>query len=169
MAPIKDHATLLKGFARVLERYSGAELHIVGYGALEGDTRQLARTLGLGERFRILPSDTDVPGFLSGLDAFVISSLSEALPLCVLEAMAARLPLVSTRVGGIPEVAPENQVAWYCPPGDPDAMAGALAAAAAATDLQERGLRAAEIVGRRFSIDTMLERYEELYREVLHR
>jgi glycosyltransferase involved in cell wall biosynthesis len=167
MVPIKDHATLVRAFAALLKRRPNAELHIVGYGALETATRQLAAELGLGDRFRVLPAETHVPAFLSGLDVFVISSQSEALPLCVLEAMAARLPLVSTRVGGIPEVAPEHQVAWYCPAGDVEAMTDALAAAASSGELRQRGLQAAEIVGRRFGIDTMLRRYEELYAEVL--
>lgn len=89
--------------------------------------------------------------------------------MCVLEAMAARLPLVSTRVGGIPEVAPEHDVAWYCPPGDVPAMADSLRAAASSADLRERGARGAEIVRARFGIDEMVRRYNELFREILGR
>jgi glycosyltransferase involved in cell wall biosynthesis len=169
MVAVKDHATLVRAFAAFSRRQPGAELHIVGYGALEESTRALGEQLGLGDRFRVYPPDSDVPRFLSGLDAFVISSQSEALPVCVLEAMAARLPLVSTRVGGIPEVAPEGEVAWYCPPGDVDAMAQALETAAASGQLRQRGLCAADIVARRFSIDIMVRRYEELFTEVLRR
>jgi len=167
MVAVKDHATLLRAFASILPDYPAAELHIVGYGALEQDTRRLAAELGLDGHFRVYPPETGVPGFLSGLDVFVISSQSEALPVCVLEAMAARLPLVSTRVGGIPEAAPENEVAWYCPPGDPAAMAAAFRAAAETGELAARGRRAAAIVGERFGIGAMSRSYEALYREVL--
>jgi len=169
LVPVKDHATMLKAFAQAASAHPAAELHIVGYGILEGRIRALAAELGLGDRFRLLPPDTDVPAFLHGLDAFVLSSETEGLPLCILEAMAAGLPLVSTRVGGIPEVAPEGEVAWYAPPGDPAAMAAAMAAAIASPDLAARGRRAAAIVAERFSVDTMQRRYEALYARLLGR
>ncbi len=163
MVPVKDHATLVRAFAAIAGRFPESELHIVGYGTLAEATQQLADGLELGPRFRIHPPDTNVPEFLSGLDCFVLSSQTEGLPVCVLEAMAAGLPLASTRVGGIPEVAPEREVAWYCPPGDPPALAAILDAAASAHDLADRGRRASRIVAERFSIETTARRYCELF------
>lgn len=169
MAPVKDHATLLRAFASIAGRLPGSELHIVGYGPLEEETRALAESLGLGSRFRIHPPDTDVPGFLEELDVFVLSSEVEGLPISVLEAMAAGLPIVSTRVGGIPEAAPEHEVAWYCPPRDPAALATVLEAAAHSSELQLRGRRGADIVTRRFSIDATMQRYIGLFESLLSR
>jgi glycosyltransferase involved in cell wall biosynthesis len=88
----------LKAFSLVVRSRPAAELHLVDYGALETERRDLARVLGPGESFRLLPRGTDIPGFLSGLDVFTISSQTGVLPISVLEAMAAGLPLVSARV-----------------------------------------------------------------------
>lgn len=169
MAAVKDHATLVGAFARFAKRFPQSELHIMGYGALEAETRKLAADLELGDRFQIHPGDGDVRSFLSSLDVFVLSSVSEALPLSVLEAMAAGLPVISTRVGGVPQAAPENEVAWYCPPGDPAAMADTMQAAARSGELQARGRRAAHIVAERFSIEAMTRLYDALFSELLGR
>jgi glycosyltransferase involved in cell wall biosynthesis len=70
---------------------------------LEGRLVEAAAELGLAEMVRFHGWSADVPGFLARLDAFVLSSLSEGLPMTLLEAMAAGLPIVSTAVGGVPE------------------------------------------------------------------
>jgi glycosyltransferase involved in cell wall biosynthesis len=169
MTPVKDHANLLHAFRKLLDRFPQAELHIQGYGELREATLELSRTLGVSGSFFIHAPDASVPHFLQSLDVFAISSRSEALPISLLEAMAAGLPLVSTRVGGIPDVAPEGEVAWFCPPEDSGALGAALAAAAGAPDLAERGRRAREIVLRDYSATTMAERYLDLIREVQRR
>jgi glycosyltransferase involved in cell wall biosynthesis len=112
------------------------------------------------------PADSPVPEFLASLDIFGISSISEALPISVLEAMAAGLPIVSTRVGGIPDVAPEKEVAWFCEPSDPDALFEILSTAAVSSDLATRGLRAQEIVMSRYSSSVMAQRYLDLIAEI---
>jgi glycosyltransferase involved in cell wall biosynthesis len=114
----------------------------------------------------VTPPETPVPQFLSSLDIFVISSLSEALPISLLEAMAAALPVVSTRVGGVPDVAIEGQAAWFCPPGDADALASVLHSACVASDLALRGAKAREIVLRDYSADVMARRYLDLFVEI---
>jgi glycosyltransferase involved in cell wall biosynthesis len=169
MVPVKDHAMLVKAFALVSERLPQSELHIVGYGALQEATQALANELGLGTRFRIHPPDTDIPQFLSELDVFVISSQTEGLPVCLLEAMAARLPVVSTRVGGIPEAAPEHEAAWYCPPQDSAALAETMETAAVSGELAQRGQRGASIVEDRFSIETTMRQYVALFDDLRRR
>jgi glycosyltransferase involved in cell wall biosynthesis len=89
--------------------------------------------------------------------------LYEGLPLVILEAMAAGLPIVSTNVGGIPEVLPKES-AWLCPPGDPDALAAAILQAAQSSDLRERGEIARRLAAAKYGLDHMAARYEELYR-----
>ena len=167
MVPVKDHASLLRAFAGVLRELPDSDLRIVGYGALQEQVEKLAGELGLGDRFRILPPDTDVPGFLSDLDLFVISSLSEGLPVCVLEAMAAGVPVVSTRVGGIPEIAPENHIAWYCPPGNAEMLGATMYNAAISADLTARSDHARQRARTNFSIRQTAAAYEELFRELL--
>lgn len=167
MAAVKDHATLLRAFRLLLDRLPSAELRILGYGQLEQETRELAVSLGIAGQVRFAAGSSDVPSFLSDLDVFVLSSLTEGLPMCVLEAMAAGLPVVSTRVGGVPEAAPEGRVAWYCPPGDPAALAGILRQAALASNLAEMGLAGRALVQEQFGTEIMTAHYQRLYRDLL--
>ena len=84
----------------------------------------------------------------------------------ILEAMAAGLPIVSTRVGGVAEVAPEGTAAWFAEPGNPSNLAEALRRAAA-SDLAAVGQAAYETADREFGVAKMQESYERLYRRVL--
>jgi glycosyltransferase involved in cell wall biosynthesis len=169
IVPIKDHATLLRAFALLRDRLPGCSLRIVGYGALQPQIENLARELELGDRFAILPPDSDIPSFLLELDLFVLSSWSEGLPVCVLEAMAAGVPIISTRVGGIPEVAAEGQIAWYCPPHNPEMLAVTMYNAANSADLSARGGRARLSAETSFSIESTFAAYEKLFLELLGR
>ena len=87
-----------------------AELSIFGYGDLEGVLREQIARLGMEGKIRLEGRTNDSPGALAGLDVFVLSSVNEGLPLVILEAMAVGLPVVSTDVGGIPEVLAEGSV-----------------------------------------------------------
>ena len=100
-------------------------------------------------------------------DIFVFSSISEGLPIVILEAMAAGLPIVSTRVGGVPEVAPEGQVAWYCEPGNAKDLAEAMYLAATSGECVSRGRTAREIAHQRYGIAQTQQAYEAVYRELL--
>ncbi len=167
LAPVKAHDVLLDAFAIVARQLPGAELRIVGGGETQKKLAEQIKALGLADRVRLDGPTSEVASVLSELDVFVISSLSEGLPLAVLEAMAAGLPIVSTRVGGIPEVAPENAVAWYCPPGDPVELARAMMEAAMAPNIEAMGKTASEIARTRFDIFAMANQYDSLYRELL--
>ena len=86
----------------------------------------------------------------------VLSSIREGLPLVILEAMAASLPVVSTWIGGVPEVAPEDTVAWYSPPGDLPSLARAMPCAME-DDLAARGAAASRWAEEHFSVEAMQE------------
>jgi glycosyltransferase involved in cell wall biosynthesis len=106
---------------------------------------------------------------LQELDIFVLSSTSEGLPLVILEAMAAGLPIVSTRVGGVPEVAPEGDVSVLCAPGSAGALADAMYHAATRCDLAAMGRNAREIAIAKFTLDQMSRGYQAIYAEALGR
>ena len=82
--------------------------------------------LGIGDRVRLVGERRDVPELLAGADVFVLSSASEGMPVSVLEAMAAGLPVVASRVGGVPELVVDGETGLLVEPGDPDELAAAL-------------------------------------------
>jgi glycosyltransferase involved in cell wall biosynthesis len=164
MVPAKGHATLIDAFALLAARVPTAQLRIVGDGPLEAELKQQATRLNLEGRVLFEGPSFQVAEFLSELDVFILSSSNEGLPLVILEAMAAGLPIVSTRVGGVPEVAPEGEVAWYCSPGNPEALAQCLYTAANSCDLVQRGQRARSLARSHFTVSSMQRNYEALYR-----
>jgi glycosyltransferase involved in cell wall biosynthesis len=110
----------------------------------------------------------DVPDILNALDTFVLSSDTEGLPLVVLEAMATGLPVISTRVGGVPNVLEEGQTGFLVPAGDEQALrdrAAQLRADPGAT--RAVGQRARTAAVDRFSAERMQRDYLELYARVL--
>jgi glycosyltransferase involved in cell wall biosynthesis len=160
--PVKDHATLLRALARL----PGARVAIAGRGDQEAPLRKLAAQLGLADRVHLLGLRDDVDTVFAAADVFVQPSLSEGLPLAVLEAMANGLPVVATRVGGIPEAIADGQTGLLVPPGDPAALAAALgevlSARERATALGKAGRERATA---EFSVKRMTDRYRQLYDE----
>jgi len=166
LVPAKAHSILIDAFARVCQSAPGAELSIYGYGSLDAELRARIARLGLEGTVRMEGRTADSPGALAGLDVFVMSSVNEGLPLVLLEAMAAGLPVVSTNVGGIPEIVPKES-GWLCPPGDAEALAAAMLRAAECGDLRERGEFSRRLAAASYGIEHMAGRYEELYRRLL--
>ncbi|HKV08883.1 MAG TPA: glycosyltransferase family 4 protein [Thermoanaerobaculia bacterium] len=123
-----------KGVEVLLEavrRNSGARLLIAGDGEHRAALETKAAELGLGPSVAFLGrcDASRVRGLLAGAAALVVPSTYEGMPLVVLEAMEAGLPVVASRVSGIPEVVEDGKTGWLVPPEDPDALAAALAAA----------------------------------------
>jgi|ERR1700723_1738581 glycosyltransferase involved in cell wall biosynthesis len=167
LAEVKDQATLIRAFRVVQQANHQAELHILGDGPLRASLESLSKRLELDRGITFHGASPKVAEFLSGLDVFVLSSVSEGLPIAVLEAMSAGLPIVSTRVGGISEVATEHEVAEYCIPSDPGALALAIRSILEPERLRTMGLAGQAIARRSFTIRAMSESYETLYRTLL--
>ena len=166
LVPAKGHAILLEAFARVRQAAPEAELSIYGYGDLEENLNAQIAKLGLEGRARLEGRTANSAETLQDLDVFVFSSVNEGLPLVILEAMAAGLPIVTTDVGGIPEVLPKES-AWLCPPGEPDALAGAMLQAVNCGDLRERGEIARRTAANRYGLEQMAASYQDLYQLLL--
>jgi glycosyltransferase involved in cell wall biosynthesis len=169
MVPEKAHSILIDAFAQVAYRLPEAELRIVGGGPLEAELRERARQKGLAERVRLEGVNHKIADFLRDLDVFVLSSISEGMPLVILEAMAAGLPVVSTRVGGVPEVALEGVVSVLCAPGSADELAAAMYRAATSADLARMGREAREMAIAKFGLAQMWRSYETVYLQSLER
>jgi glycosyltransferase involved in cell wall biosynthesis len=100
----KDYKTFVQAAAEVLKSGRNIEFIIAGDGPLESELKSLTERLGIQKNFHFLGFRNDTIPILNLMDIFVLSSLDEGLPMAMLEAMAARRPVVSTRVGGIPKV-----------------------------------------------------------------
>ena len=162
LVPAKDHVTLIRAFAIVSAAMPLAELHILGNGPCRIALSQITASLGLTNRVFLHGACLDVPGFLSTLDLFVLSSISEGLPISLMEAMASGLPIVSTRLPGLTELAPESVVAGYCTPGQPESLAREILRGASRCDLSTQG-RVAARWAQRFGIRETWHQYESLF------
>lgn len=169
LADVKDQATLIRAFRILHESSPLAELHILGAGPLRTDLESLSKSLELDRSVTFHGASPKVAEFLGSLDVFVLSSISEGLPIAVLEAMSAGLPIVSTRVGGISEVATEGTVAAYCVPGNSEALAQAMQSVLEPQRMRAMGNAGQAIALRSFTIQGMSESYEALYRALLLR
>jgi glycosyltransferase involved in cell wall biosynthesis len=169
LVPVKDHGSLLKAFQIVVRRYPHCRLEILGDGVLRQSLLDTIRSCGLEHSATLRGASHDVAGFLAGIDVFAMCSLSEGLPLTVLEAMAAGLPVVSTAVGGIPELVEGSQCGWLCDPGRSDQLAEAMMLAVESADLRERGARARAYAAQHCSLAEMTNQYEGLFRKLLDR
>jgi glycosyltransferase involved in cell wall biosynthesis len=169
MVPVKAHSILIDAFAQVSRKLPHAELRIVGGGPLEEQLKEQTRKAGLDGRIRIEGLNHCIADVLRELDIFVLSSTSEGLPLVILEAMAAGLPVVSTRIGGVPDVAPEDEVSVLCAPGSASDLAEAMYQAATNYDLANMGKKAREIAIAKFSLDQMWRSYQAVYAAAIGR
>ena len=127
----KDYPTLLEAARQVLELDDTLTFLAVGQGPMADEINSLHATLALGTRFRLLGYRADVPAVLAASDIFVLASKFEGYPIAVMEALSVGLPVVSTNVGGVPDTIVDGVEGLLVAPGDPDALAAALAATAA--------------------------------------
>jgi glycosyltransferase involved in cell wall biosynthesis len=167
LVPIKDHESLLNAFLRLSGKHPRCRLEILGDGPLRAELERRSETLGLSGRVFFRGANSDVRDFLTSLDAFVLSSKSEGLPMTILEAMAGGLPIVATAVGGIPEVVDGVGCGWTAPPCNPAALADAMELALLAPDLREKGQRGRAAAAAGFSLEKMSADYELLFQKCL--
>jgi glycosyltransferase involved in cell wall biosynthesis/predicted ATP-grasp superfamily ATP-dependent carboligase len=168
LAPVKNHAYLLRSWTRVLEHVPDAVLLVVGNGPEEPALRRLASELHLGDSVRFLGFRRDVPEILSSLDVFVLSSSSEGLSLTLLEASSLALPIVATQVGGNPEVVRNGENGILVPSEDEPAMAQALETLLLDPALRNRlGVAARDRYNAQFTLPAMVDGYARLYRQLV--
>lgn len=122
LAPIKDVPTLL----RALRNVPDAHLAVIGDGGLRRALEAEADALGLADRVHFTGWWGDMPEAISDLDVVALTSLNEGTPVALIEALACGIPVVATRVGGIPAVVKAGETGYLVPPGDADALAEVL-------------------------------------------
>ena len=165
--PVKDHQTLLRAFADVCGRFADVDLLLAGDGTLRRDLERLVAELGITNRVRFLGVRHDVPDLLKAADMFVLSSVSEAASITLLEAMASGKAVVVTNVGGNPEIVREGVEGLLTPRGDANAMAAAVNRLLSDHNLAAlMSRRAAERVRAEYQLDRTIERYGRVYEEL---
>jgi glycosyltransferase involved in cell wall biosynthesis len=168
LAPQKGQRHLIEAMPFLLERVPQAHAVIAGGGDLEDYLRDLAREVGVAERVHVLGPRRDVPALMHALNVFAMPSIWEGFGLVLLEAMAAGVPIVASRVATIPEVVVDGATGLLVPAGDEVALAEALARLANDPPAAQRmGEAGRQRLRRHFSIDKMVGDTELLYRELL--
>ena len=165
---LKDHLTAVRAMSEVVRKIPHARLVLVGEGPERAKIEPLIEELGLQDHVILLGARRDVPRLLFTADAFLLTSISEGIPLTIIEAMAAGLPVVSTDVGGVREILGEPLIGRLAPAGDEHQLAEALTELAEAPSLRkelgEKGrLRVFEV----FSEETMHSQYAQIFDDVI--
>ena len=167
---LKDHQTALRAIDEARKQIPGLRLLLAGDGDQRAAIEQTMRDRGLAQTVTLAGTRKDVANLLAASDVFLMSSISEGIPLTVIEAMAARRPVVSTSVGGLPELVEHGITGFLAASGDDASLAAALIELYRRPDLRQR---MADVAARRavekFSLDGMLKGYRDVYRDVLNR
>jgi glycosyltransferase involved in cell wall biosynthesis len=127
LAPPKRADLVIRAVHGLRTQFPEVELRFAGDGTLRASAERLSRELGLASRVRLLGTRQDVPELMRTAACVVLASDYEACPVSVIEAMAAAVPVVATRVGGVPELVDPGRTGLLVEPGAPEALAAALA------------------------------------------
>jgi len=168
LVAIKDLGTLLRSMVQLSATQPDAILLVVGDGPDRPALEMEAERLGLGSRARFLGFRDDLERIYADLDVAVNCSLNEGTPVALIEAMASGVPVLATAVGGTPDLLDEGRLGRLVPPGDPNALARALAESlSGGDDSAEKAAFARRSVLQRFSLERLLGDLDRLYLRLL--
>ena len=168
LQPEKDVPTFLRAAAQLARRFPDVRFRIAGDGPLRGELAQLAERLGVASRVEFLGVVRDMPAFFREIDVLACSSVAEGTPLAIAEAMGSAIPVVATRIGGIPDQIRDGEDGLLVPPGDPALLAARVAwlleDESVALRIGKAGFRRAE---RDFSTEAMASSTLAVYEETV--
>jgi glycosyltransferase involved in cell wall biosynthesis len=168
LAPVKDVPTFLRAAARVRGLHPEVRYALVGDGPDRPALERVVAELGLSAVVHFFGWRRDLPAVYGDLDVVVNSSLNEGTPVALIEALAAARPVVATAVGGTPDLLAGGRHGLLVPPGDPEALAEAIARTLDdAVTSRARACAGREYVLRQHSADRLLEDIDRLYRGLL--
>jgi sugar transferase (PEP-CTERM/EpsH1 system associated) len=172
MEAVKDPLHLARAFVRACELSPDAANHLklilVGDGPLREQVNAVLEDGGVRDRVWFAGERADVADIMRGLDCFVLPSLAEGISNTILEAMATRLPVIATRVGGNPELIESGMTGMLVQPANSDALADAILYYFSERATARRHAKAAQRVAHaRFSLARMVADYENLYQREL--
>jgi glycosyltransferase involved in cell wall biosynthesis len=164
---LKAHCTAVRTAQKVREAIGDFRLLLVGEGPERPKIEAEIERLGLGDTVRLLGLRTDVKRLLSAADVFLLTSISEGIPVTLIEAMGAELPVVSTAAGGVGEVVEHGRTGLVVPVGDEEALAAALIRFLPNADLRQVfGKQGRQRAQERFTESAMHAQYAALYDEM---
>jgi glycosyltransferase involved in cell wall biosynthesis len=168
MTMIKRVNDVVAAFAALRRRGVEATLCLVGDGPDREEAERLANELGVVRDVLFVGYQRDVAPYYSFFDPLVLASANEGTPVVAMEALAAERPVVSTRVGGVPDVVTDGVDGLLCDPGDVDGLAAALEQLAVDPELRGRlGEAGRTRVLSRYSVERLVDDVDALYRELL--
>lgn len=168
LVPVKNHELFFAAAQRVAAVEPAARFLVVGDGERRLELEKLAAEMGLGDIVRFTGWRSDLPTLYADLDAVVISSHNEGTPVSLIEAMAAGVPVVSTAVGGVPDLLEGGALGALVPPGDAGALAAGIQAALA-KGRGERVARARQRAFERYGAARLIADLRSLYADLLSR
>lgn len=165
---IKNHALFVDAAALVAREVPEARFVVVGDGMLRDETEARARRLGIADRMIFTGWRRDMPVVCADLAILAVSSDNEGTPMSAIEAMASSVPVVVTRVGGLPDLVREGETGVLVPPGDAAALAAAITSLLEDPARRERmGRAACAEVAARFDVRRMVQETHDLYEACL--
>jgi glycosyltransferase involved in cell wall biosynthesis len=168
LVDIKGLPDLIEAMALLSPDFPNLRLEIAGEGPDLKILQEHTRRLSLAESVRFLGWQRDMKPVYQGWDIFAMPSLTEAFPMAALEAMAQRLPVVATNVGGLPEMVDEGRTGYLVPPSHPEALANTLRTLILDADRrQQMGAAGYRRVQEHFSVDRMIAQTAGIYRSLL--
>jgi len=168
--PVKGHVHLLEALRQLQARgVTGLCCLVAGEGRLEADLKEYARAAGIEPMVRFLGYRRDIPDLLGLMDMVVMPSLRESFGLVALEAMAMKVPVIASRIGGLEEVVEHEKTGLLVPPGDAAALAEAIRTLAEDPEMRRNmGEAGRHRVEQCFGLDSTVRRIEDLYLELLN-
>ncbi len=168
LRPVKRPVDCIEIIARVLQKGIQTKLVMVGDGSERPRAEERARELGIAERCVFVGEQANIVDYLSTADVLLLPSEQESFGLAALEAMACEVPVVASRVGGVPEVVTDGETGFLSEVGDVDKMADDAARLLSNKELRcAMGSRARESALSRYNTDMVIPKYIEFYERVL--
>ena len=163
MHKIKNHAFLIDCFGELCKEYQNLHLTLVGDGVLRPEIEEQIRALGLDDKVTLAGIVSDVENYLANADIYVAASIYEGLPISILEAMASGLPIVSTSVGGVPDIVEPGTNGLLVELGDKEKFIAAVKTLIENRQLRESYGGAAKRTAKEYDLSHMIAGYESIY------
>jgi N-acetyl-alpha-D-glucosaminyl L-malate synthase BshA len=166
--PVKRTLDLVRAFANVKKAVPNVKLLLVGDGPERAKAWRLAQKLNIDQSVQVLGVRQDIPDILAETDVYVLTSSMEGNPLSILEAMSSGVPIVSTDVGGVPEIVNHGKEGFLAPKGDIEKISENIIALLTNKELRMKFGRAArDRTCHEFSPEKVIPQYEKVYKQII--